>query len=98
MAEYAIDHIVHDRIEKFYEMFGTLPRYVPVTINEYHQAEIRMGFVICVCASREQRDKRRLAYSIGGHDTELLVDTKDMRKLKGWDKALAMVPSGRLVV
>ncbi len=60
-----IYNVIHDRACKFYDMFKMLPKFIPVTLEEYHQIEMAKG-ALCLChASKETKDKRKICYQIG---------------------------------
>ena len=47
-----IKNIMQARVEEFYKTFKTLPKFIPVTLDEYHLIEMAMGHP-CLCKSNK---------------------------------------------
>ncbi len=72
-----IYNVIHDRACKFYDTFGQLPKFIPVTLEEYHLIEMAKG-ALCLCqASKETKDRRKMCYQIG-HSKMLFVIMEDV--------------------
>jgi hypothetical protein len=88
-AQPRIYNIIHNRACIFYDIFKTIPKFIPITLPEYHEVEMAMGYETCVCEFPALRKKRKLSYDIG-KDKILLVVMDDIAQGMNPDSQDAM--------
>ncbi len=82
----AVQHRIHDRVERIMRRLNRVPPVVPVTQLEYHMLESFMKFP-CYCVDYEERKKHPLVYEVDGQNVIAIIDNQLAMLCRSWDYA-----------
>lgn len=62
-----------EAINRYFEQLNELPPIVLITVEEYRQLELELGYIISMAHSYQTRKRRPLGYTIEGHTVKVIV-------------------------